>query len=305
MPERFRAAHTSGLERVVAGGEPRTIGRTVDVVGRRSEGREFPIEISLSRWQDADRPAFTAVIRDTTERVKAEEARRRYAAELESANAELDAFSYSVSHDLRAPLRAIDGFGQALLEDCGESLVDTARDHLRRIRSATQRMGSLIDDLLELSRVTRSAMNRERVDLSALATLIADNLSGQGPARSVEWSIAPGVYADGDPALLRVVLENLIGNAWKYTGKTERARIEFGLEGEGGAPRYYVRDNGAGFDMTYAGKLFAPFQRLHTTSEFEGSGVGLATVARVIRRHGGKVWAEGAVGRGATVSFTL
>jgi PAS domain S-box-containing protein len=305
MPERFSAAHTLGLQRVVAGGEPRTIGRTVDLIGRRSEGREFPIEISLSMWQDADRPAFTAVIRDTTERVKAEEARRRYAAELESANAELDAFSYSVSHDLRAPLRAIDGFGQALLEDCGDSLDATARDHLLRIRNGTQRMGSLIDDLLELSRVTRSAMNRERVDLSALATLVADTLSAQAPARSVDWCIAPSVVADGDPRLLRVVLENLLGNAWKYTGKTARARIEFGAEGEDGTRRYYVRDNGAGFDMTYAGKLFTPFQRLHTTADFEGSGVGLATVARVIRRHGGRVWAEGSVGKGATVSFTL
>lgn len=228
--------------------------------------------------------------------------------ELEATNRELEAFSYSVSHDLRAPLRSIDGFSQILLEDYTDVLDEEGANYLGRVRAASQRMGQLIDDLLVLSRMTRTSLRREIVDLSALAQSVADELRERDPNREVEFSIAGGLSGSGDARLLRVTLENLLGNAWKFTSGKEGARIEFGAmqrEGSPGFPAYFVRDNGAGFDMAYAGKLFGAFQRLHSPEEFEGTGIGLATVQRVIRRHGGAVWAEGEVGRGATFYFTL
>jgi len=226
-------------------------------------------------------------------------------AELETANRELEAFSYSVSHDLRAPLRSIDGFSQAVLEDYADRLDAVGQDYLRRVRAATQRMGRLIDDLLKLARVARSEFRRERVDLSAMARAIARDLQKAEPERDVEFVMADGVYAEGDSHLLRLALQNLLHNAWKFTAKKPRATIEFGVLDRGGPPVYFVRDDGAGFDMAYAGKLFGAFQRLHSTSEFEGTGIGLATVQRIIQRHGGRIWAEGAAGRGATFYFTL
>ena len=241
---------------------------------------------------------------------------RRYAAELEqrvaertaelaAVNKELEAFAYSVSHDLRAPLRSMDGFSQALLEDYGDVLDETGRDYLRRVRNASQRMGQLIDDLLTLSRVTRREMHFTRVDLTALARSVARELREMEPERKVEVVIQDGLLARGDPRLMTIVLENLLNNAWKFTGKREEARIEFGSTLVDGGEAYYVRDNGAGFDMAYADKLFGAFQRLHRATEFPGTGVGLATVQRIIHRHGGRVWAEGAVGQGATFYFTL
>ena len=226
-------------------------------------------------------------------------------AQLEAVNKELESFSYSVSHDLRAPLRSIDCFSLALLEDCGEKLNEQGKDYLRRVRAATQRMGRLIDDLLNLARVTREDMRRDPVDLSALARSIAADLKKTEPGRQVAFAIADGVVANGDAHLLRVALENLLGNAWKFTSKHPRTRIEFGVSRQNGTLAYYVRDDGAGFDTTYAGKLFGAFQRLHSNKEFEGTGIGLATVKRVIRRHGGRVWAESGMGRGATFYFTL
>ncbi len=226
-------------------------------------------------------------------------------AELAATNRELEAFAYSVSHDLRAPLRALDGFSQALLEDYVSLLDVQGRDYLRRVRAASQRMGRLIDDLLRLSRLTRAEMHREMVDLSALARSIEAELRQEEPEREATFTIAENVIAWGDARLLRVALENLLGNAWKFTARKPHARIEFGLTREDGETIYFVRDDGAGFDMTYAGKLFGAFQRLHASSEFEGSGIGLATVQRVVRRHGGRVWAEGAVDQGATFYFTL
>ncbi|HZC19561.1 MAG TPA: CHASE domain-containing protein, partial [Rubrobacteraceae bacterium] len=229
--------------------------------------------------------------------------------ELEATNRELEAFSYSVSHDLRAPLRSIDGFSQILLEDYADELDEDGQDYLGRVRAATQRMGRLIDDLLSLSRVTRGTMNRERVNLSALAEEVAEGLREARPERAVMFSAQKGLEVWGDPRLLRVALENLIGNAWKFTEKEPEAQIEFGVDEElsrrGRIPVYYVRDNGAGFEMAYADKLFGAFQRLHGPEEFEGTGIGLATVQRVVRRHGGRIWAEGEVGRGATFYFTL
>ena len=226
-------------------------------------------------------------------------------AQLEAANAELEAFSYSVSHDLRTPLRSIDGFSQALLEDYMDKLDAPGQNYLQRVRRATQRMGQLIDDLLNLSRVTRSEMHLESVDLSAIAQMIATELQEAQPERQVEFQIVAGLVANGDSRLLRIVLENLLGNAWKFTAKHSRARIEFGRCSQNGIHTYFVRDDGTGFDMAYTDKLFGAFQRLHGITEFQGTGIGLATVQRIIHRHSGRVWAEAAVEQGATFYFTL
>jgi len=225
--------------------------------------------------------------------------------ELNNINKELEAFSYSVSHDLRAPLRAIDGFSQALLEDYEEQLDSSGQNHLQRVRLAAQRMSTLIDDLLNLSRVTRSEMHREKLDLSAVCRSIAEELQREAPDRKVDFVIAEGLTVEGDSQLLRVAVENLLGNAWKYTSAHSRARIEFGLQQDNGRPAFFVRDDGAGFDPRYSDRLFGAFQRLHAMTEFPGTGVGLATVQRIIRRHGGEIWAEGAVEKGATFYFTL
>jgi signal transduction histidine kinase len=230
--------------------------------------------------------------------------------DLESVNKELAAFSYSVSHDLRAPLRRIDGFSQALLEDYADRLDDGGRAYLHHVREQAQHMGELIDGLLALSHVTRSELRREVVDLSRIARDIGGRLQSDdpgsaapGPTRRVELRIEDGLSAEGDARLLANVLENLMNNAWKFTSKCTEARIEIGKHDDDRA--FFVRDNGAGFDMSYAGKLFGVFQRLHTTTEFEGHGIGLATVQRIVSRHGGRIWAEGQVGAGATFYFTL
>ena len=230
---------------------------------------------------------------------------RQRTAQLEAINEELESFSYSVSHDLRAPLRSINGFSEALLEDYADKLDEEGRDYLGRVKAASERMGHLIDGLLELSRVTRSKMSRERIDLSALATSVAQELKQSHTEREVELVVENGLVAEGNERLLRVALENLLRNAWKFTATQPQARIEFGLAEHEGTPAYFVRDNGVGFDMAYSDKLFGAFQRLHGESEFPGTGIGLATVQRIIRRHGGSVWAEGAVGQGATFYFTL
>ncbi len=226
-------------------------------------------------------------------------------AELAAVNKELETFAYSVSHDLRAPLRSIDGFSQAILEDYYDRLDAEGQDFLRRVRTASQRMSQLIDDLLDLSRLSRGEMHREAVDLSALVHQIAQEHQAQEPTRRVEWVIADAVTGYGDARLLQAALENLIGNAWKFTRKKPVARIEFGYTEIGGQQTYFVQDNGAGFDMTYMHKLFGAFQRLHSDDEFEGTGVGLATVQRIVHRHGGQVWARSIVDQGATFYFTL
>lgn len=223
----------------------------------------------------------------------------------EAANRELEAFSYSVAHDLRAPLRSIDGFSQALLEDCADKLDEAGKQHLRYVRESAQEMAELIDGLLTLSRVTRSELRREPVDLAEVARSVATQLRRTAPERVVRTIVPAELVVEGDPRLLRLVLENLLGNAWKFTRKRASAQIELGTTAWNGGPAYFVRDNGAGFDMTYAAKLFGVFQRLHGVNEFEGSGIGLATVRRIIDRHGGRVWAEGEVDRGATFYFTL
>jgi len=225
--------------------------------------------------------------------------------ELLSANKELEAFSYSVSHDLRAPLRGIDGFSLALLEDYADKLDEDGRDYLRRVRAATQRMGILIDDLLSLSRVTRTEMRLEKTDLGLVARSIAEELQRTQPERQADFQIQDGLEAFVDSHLTRIALENLLGNAWKFTSKRESSCIEFGSTRCDGRLTYYVRDNGAGFDPAYASRLFGAFQRLHDKSDFPGTGVGLATVQRIIHRHGGRIWAESAVDQGAAFYFTL
>ena len=225
--------------------------------------------------------------------------------ELEASNQELQAFSYSVSHDLRAPLRTIDGFSLALEEDFADLLNDEGRDYIRRVRSGVQRMGMLIDALLQLSRVTRSEVQRESVNLSQLATLIFEELRVNEPEREVRFVAQPDLLAEADPRLMRVAFENLIGNALKFTSKVAQAQIALGQTEREGQNVYFIRDNGAGFDMQYVDRLFTAFQRLHGDRDFKGSGIGLATVSRIIRRHSGEIWAQGEIGVGATFFFTI
>ncbi|HVZ37099.1 MAG TPA: ATP-binding protein, partial [Polyangiaceae bacterium] len=231
--------------------------------------------------------------------------RKDYTDRLAEANKELEAFSYSVSHDLRAPLRSIDGFSKALLNDYSDKLDENGRRYIERVRSATQRMSQLIDDLLSLSSIIRTTMTRERVNLTDLSREVLSELAAREPERKVEVQIADGLACDGDPRLLALLLENLLGNAWKFTSKQPEACVEVGREAGDGTPVFFVRDNGAGFDMEYANKLFIPFQRLHGADAFPGTGIGLATVHRVISRHGGRIWAQASTGRGATFFFTL
>ncbi len=233
------------------------------------------------------------------------ETRASLVEELERKNKELEAFAYSVSHDLRAPLRAIDGFSQALVEDCAEELGETGRGYLERVRAAAKRMSELIDDMLELSRIGRAELTRGEVDLSSMAHEIAAELERREPERKVTFVITPNLTAQADSRLLRVVLENLIGNAWKFTSKKPSATISVGVTDSGNGTVYFVADDGTGFEQAYAEKLFAPFKRLHTEAEFPGTGIGLATVHRVVDRHGGSIWAEGKPGEGATFFFTL
>ncbi|BDV42221.1 hypothetical protein GURASL_11440 [Geotalea uraniireducens] len=282
----------------------------------RLDDTPFPVEVSATPFVYEGRNGALIYFQDVTERRRAkeeilrlntdlEERVRLRTAELEAANRELEAFSYSVSHDLRAPLRHIDGYSKLLLEDYLEKLDAEGCHFLDRIRAGAQRMGQLIDDLLQLADVSRQEVQRGSVDLSELARAIVPELRQMQPERAVSFDIAGGVTATGDPRLLRLVMENLLGNAWKYTGKEPAAVIGFGmLAGETGHV-YFVRDNGVGLDMQYVDKLFRPFQRLHSSADFSGTGIGLATVRRIVQRHGGEVWVEGAPGQGATFFFTL
>lgn len=289
-----------------------------ELLARRPDGSAFYILAAATLIRDAaGQPTqLMASFLDITPRKHAEDTIRALNAELEqrvlertteleTANRELEAFSYSVSHDLRAPLRSIDGFALILEEDHATQMDDSARTHLTRIRKASQHMGVLIDNMLTLSRMSRAEMRRQTTDLSGLAREIIAELERTEPGRRVTVTITPSLQAECDTDLLRVVLQNLLGNAWKYSPRTTEAQIEFGETVYEDAPCLFVRDNGVGFDMQYAKKLFTPFQRLHSTKEFEGTGVGLATVARVIHRHHGHIWAQAEIGHGATFYFTL
>jgi PAS domain S-box-containing protein len=273
----------------------------------RKDGSRFWADTVVTALRDktGQLRGFCKVTRDVTDRKRNEELLRLQNAQLQTSNKELDAFSYSVSHDLRAPLRGIDGFSQALLEDYGDKLDANGQDYLQRVRLAAQRMSALIDDLLNLSRVTRSELRREKLDLSAIVKSVAEELKRGAPSRKATFVIADGLSVDGDSRLLRVAIENLVGNAWKYTSNHNCARIEFGLNQSNGKPSFFVRDDGAGFDPRYSDRLFGAFQRFHAVTEFPGTGIGLATVQRIIHRHGGEIWAEGAIEKGATFYFTL
>jgi PAS domain S-box-containing protein len=303
IPERYREPHSRGLARFLETGDGPVLNRRFEITALHREGREFPVELLIwpQRWKDGY--LFSALLHDITERKRAEQSMAEKNVQLEVANRELEAFSYSVSHDLRAPLRSIDGFSRLLQEDYEGKLGAAGEDALRRIRAATQRMGDLIDDLLGLARVSRAELGRTTVDLSELARDLMKDFRRGEP--HVEVIVAGGASADGDPRLLRIALENLIGNAFKFASKKADPRVEFGWRQDGARTVYFVRDNGAGFEMAYAAKLFGAFQRLHAADEFPGTGIGLATVQRIIHRHGGSVWAEGTVGEGATFSFTL
>jgi len=273
----------------------------------RKDGSRFWANVVITALRDETGQVrgFAKVTRDMTERKQNEERIQTQNNRLESANKELEAFCYSVSHDLRTPLRSIDGFSQALLEDCANQLDKQGKGHLQRIRQSAKRMADLIDDLLNLSKVTPAEISTQSVDISAMADSIVDDLRIRDPHRIVSFTILRGLRGEADRRLLRIVLEHLLGNAWKFTSRRENAHIEFGWTGNNGKSAYFVRDNGVGFDTTYASKLFGAFQRLHSTNEFPGKGIGLATVQRIILRHGGEVWADAKVDRGATFYFTL
>jgi PAS domain S-box-containing protein len=313
VPERFRPSqrqYYEGFFQQRNGGVPET---SLELCGLHKDGREFPIEISTKPLATEKGLLVTSAIRDVTEHKRVEKQIHQLnkelqdrAAELETANKEMEAFSYSASHDLRSPLQVIDSFSQILIEGHGNQLDEEGRDYIHRMRDSCKHMGDIIDALLGLSKMTCHELAPEQIDLSALAQAVTTELTQKDTERRVDWAIAEGLTASGDVRLLRVVLENLFGNAWKFTANRSPARIEFGaLPQSNGARTYFVRDNGAGFDMARAEQLFAPFKRLHTQNEFRGTGIGLATVQRAIRRHHGKIWAEGVVDQGATFCFTL
>ena len=299
------------------------LGHGSDRVGLRKDGGEFTIEVGLGKMQIGDVRLLIASVADVSEQRalqrenenERKEIRRLNAgleqrvaartAELQATNRELEAFCYSVSHDLRAPLRIIDGFSQMLETDYADKFDKAGQDNVARIRRSAQRMGELIDDLLNLSRIARNELTRVTCDLSALAREVSDTLRVGAPERQVEFKVADGITAHGDVRLLMIALENLVSNAWKFSADRSPARIEFGKKKIDGSTAYYVRDNGVGFDMAYAGKLFGAFQRLHNSAEFSGHGIGLATVQRIIVKHVGRIWAEAEPERGAAFYFTL
>lgn len=305
VPERYHGVHAGHRHGYFGDPKLRAMGAGLDLFARRKDGVEFPVEVSLSPLSTKDGLLVSGAIRDISERRRAEIELRRAKEAAESAIGELEAFSYSVAHDLRAPLRAINGFSMALTEDFGTALGPQANSYLERISAGATRMGELIDALLSLSRVSRTDPAFVPVKIGSIAEGIAGQLRAAEPGRATDFVIDGSLMAEGDPSLLRALLENLLGNAWKFSAKRDRGRIEFGRTEKEGVKAFFVRDNGAGFDMKYAGKLFAPFQRLHAVTEFPGTGIGLATVERIVRRHSGRVWAESVVGQGATFYFTL
>lgn len=311
MPEGLRKRHAGHRDDYVRAPRARPMGAGLELAGRRKDGSEFPVEISLSPLQTEQGTLAISAIRDITERKSAEAMRARHAlelaqtnSELAAANQELDSFSYSVSHDLRAPLRHIDGFSRILLDEYKSRLDTDGQHYLERISDGAKQMGRLVDDLLNLSRLGRQELNRKSTNLSAIVENVRIGLAESAAGRAVDWKIAPLPAVNCDPSLMKIVFTNLLSNALKFTAPRQQTVIELGcMEEEERA--FFVRDNGVGFDPKYADKLFGVFQRLHRQEDFEGTGVGLATVQRIIHKHGGRIWAESAPDRGATFYFTL
>ncbi|MCW2905491.1 MAG: Sensory box histidine kinase [Actinomycetia bacterium] len=299
VPDAARAAHPQHRTGYMADPVPRPMGAGMPLAGRRRDGSTFPAEISLSAIDTDEGTLVTAAVRDVTERQCRQD-------DLERAIRNLETFTYSVAHDLRAPLRALGGFTAALLEDCWDALGEAGQGYAERIKAASEQMAALIDGLLRLSRLSRAEMNLHAVDLGAEASRIAGELQRGGLDRRVSFVIQRPIWALADTPMIRMVLQSLLDNAWKFTSRRDDALIEFGTTPVGDARVCcYVRDNGAGFDPAYVRKLFNPFQRLHTAGEFPGTGVGLASVRLIVERHAGHTWAEGAIGEGATFYFTL
>jgi light-regulated signal transduction histidine kinase (bacteriophytochrome) len=276
-------------------------------VRRRKDGQHIDVAVTISPICDAEGKFVGAskVVRDISGRKRTEAELVQALRSTEAANRELEAFSYSVAHDLRAPLRGIDGFSQALLTDYSDQLEEGGKRYLRKVRELAQRMAGLIDDLLSLAQVTRGSLGHRRVDLTAMIRGASQRLIETDPTREVDIVIQEGLSAMGDERLLRIAMDNLLGNAWKFSRNNPRALIEIGCERESGTDIFFVRDNGAGFDMRFYEKLFGVFQRLHTEREFEGTGIGLVIVQRIVQRHGGSIWATGEVSVGATFYFSL
>ena len=318
IPPSYQEAHRRGLAHFLKTGEGPVLGKLIEVTAMRANGSELPVEIAIVVSRSGNSLSFNAFMRDISVRKQAqeeilhlnaalEERVRLRTAQLQAANQDLEAFSYSVSHDLRSPLGAIDGFSKLLGKEIGASGgTERGKHYLARIRAGVVQMGELIDALLSLARVSRTSLGLESVDLSTIAETVLNGYREREPNRAAQLAIQPGLVVQGDPRLLRQVLENLLGNAWKYSSKQPQTHIIVRCEsGPEGVVVYAVRDHGAGFDMAYSDKLFGVFQRLHTASEFEGTGIGLATVHKIITRHGGRIWAESAPGQGATFYFTL
>jgi PAS domain S-box-containing protein len=328
IPPSLRAQHTAGLARFLATGEERVIGTLLELSALRSDGTEFPAEISIAVDATSGTPEFTGFIRDITERMEVERVREELIAvqqalhdetqqmnadlerrvaertrDLETANRELEAFSYSVSHDLRAPLRAMDGFARALSDELHEELGSEGMRYVGVIRESARHMGELVDDLLTFSRLGRSPLRRQTVQTAELVEKVLADLDQERGGATVTVEELPP--CDADPTLLKVVFVNLLSNAFKYSEKRDHPRVRVGTDGDGAVPCYFVADNGVGFDMRYADKLFGVFQRLHRMEDYEGTGVGLATAQRIVHRHGGRIWADAAVDRGATFFFTM
>lgn len=305
VPHRFRGNHQNLMLQYFEAPKMRPIGIGMDLFGLRKDGTEFPVEISLSFVNTPNGLLVMSLVSDITIRKQIEQTLRERADELARVNKDLESFSYSVSHDLKAPLNTLLGFGRLIREEYQGKLDATLNDYLKRIEHSATQMKSLIDDILNLSKISRQEMKKQQTNLSQIAFSIISELQASQPQRSVKINIQDNVTANVDKNLIRIALSNLIGNAWKFTEKTSDARIEFNRQIINGKSIYSIKDNGAGFDMKRSENLFTPFRRLHSDQEFSGTGIGLAIVERVIERHGGRIWAESEINKGATFYFTL